>query len=45
MRRIVLLLFGLCLTIGVVGCKKEEPAPAPAPAETPAETPAEEPAP
>jgi hypothetical protein len=32
----LLSLFALCLTLAVVGCAKEEPAPAPAGGETPA---------
>lgn len=46
MRRIALCLYGLCLVLPMIGCKKEEPAPAAtpaAPADAPA-TPAEEPA-
>lgn len=43
MRRIALLFFGLVLTVGIVGCKKEE-TPAPAPAAEPAADPAAEPA-
>jgi uncharacterized lipoprotein YbaY len=49
MKSFALLLFGLTLTVGMIGCaeKKTEPAPAPAatetaPAETPAAAPAEE---
>jgi hypothetical protein len=49
MKRIALLLFGLTMTVGMIGCAKEEPkTPAPSTTETPAETtpatPAEEPA-
>jgi hypothetical protein len=43
MRRIALCLYGLCLVLPMIGCKKEEPA-APATPAAPAETPAEEPA-
>ena len=48
MKRIALLLFGLTLTVGMIGCKKEETKPTPpaggaaTPAETTPATPAEE---
>jgi hypothetical protein len=38
MKRIALLLFGLTLTVGMIGCAEKKAEPAPAATTTPAET-------